>query len=396
LSPKKNYKVCHLFYEEFPRDPRVRRYVNALNESGTYCVIICSKKKKDRVFEDWNGNAVYRIPVAKLRQSFIMTFLEYLIFTFLSAILISYLGIKYRFRVIHVHTLPDSLIFAAALNKLFGAKLILDLHEVFPELFIARKPKLENSFWVKILKFNEKISIKFADELITTHDSAKEIFIKRNEELENKILVIMNGVDPAEFTETRRVQTDKFVIIYNGTINKILNLTMIVEAISGLKNKMKENDFDKIVFRLYGDGPSVDEILSLAETLGVKEKVDYRGFIPPSEMRKEALKSDVLILPPLKHIYSNLFYTIKLVEMIYLKIPVIATRLKTYKRYYREESLFYFDSGNLDQLIEKIEEVYYNKELVARKVSSAYEDYLKVSWDIMKPRYLELIGKLLS
>jgi glycosyltransferase involved in cell wall biosynthesis len=333
LNPKNNYKVCHLFYEEFPRDPRVRRYVNALNESGIYCVVICSKKKRDRMFENWNGNAVYRIPVAKLRQSFIITFLEYLIFTFLSLILISYLGIKYRFRVIHVHTLPDSLVFAAVFNKLFGAKLVLDLHEVFPELFTVRRPELENSFWVEILKFNEKISIKFADELITIHDNAKEIFIKRNKGIENKIHVIMNGVDPAEFKESQLSQTEKFVIIYNGTINKILNLTMIVEALSVLKNKMKDNDFDKIVFRLYGDGPSVDEILKLTKTLGVNDNVDYRGFIPPPEMRKEVLKSNVLILPPLKNIYSDLFYTIKLVEMIYLKIPVIATRLNKYKRY---------------------------------------------------------------
>lgn len=396
MSSKKNYKVCHLFYEEFPRDPRVRRYVNALNESGIYCAVICSRKKRDKLFEYWNGNAVYRIPVAKLRQSFVITFLEYLVFTFLSSVLISYLGIKYRFKIVHVHTLPDSLIFAPAFNKLFGARLILDLHEVFPELFIARKPKLENSFWVKILKLNERISIKFADELITIHDNAKEIFIERNKGIENKIHVIMNGVDPAEFKDSVHEPTGKFVIIYNGTINKILNLTMIVEAISGLKNKMEIKDFERIVFRLYGDGPSVGEILVLAETLGVKDNVDYRGFIPPPEMRKEVLKSNVLILPPLKNIYSDLFYTIKLVEMIYLKIPVIATRLNTYKRYYREESLFYFDSGNLDQLVEKIEEVYYNKELVAKKVNNAYEDYMKVNWEIMKSRYLEIIHKLLN
>lgn len=395
MTRKKNYEVCHLFYEEFPRDPRVRRYVNALNESGIYCVVICSKKKRDKLFENWNGNAVYRIPVAKLRQSFFITFLEYLIFTFISSFLISYLGIKYRFRVIHVHTLPDSLVFAAVFNKLFGAKLVLDLHEVFPELFTVRRPKLENSFWVKILKFNEKISIKFADVLITIHDNAKEIFIKRNKGIENKIHIIMNGVDPAEFAETRHIRTDRFVIIYNGTINKILNLTMIVKALSGLKNKMKDKDFDKIIFRLYGDGPSVGEILKLAETLGVKDKVDYRGFLTPPEMRKEVLKSNVLILPPLKNLYSDLFYTIKLVEMIYLKIPVIATRLNTYKRYYREESLFYFNSGNLDQLIERIEEVFYNRELVAEKVNNAYEDYMKVSWEIIKPHYLKIIENLL-
>lgn len=393
---RKNYKVFHLFYEEFPRDPRIRRYVNALNEESIYCIIICSKKKRDKLFENWNGNLVYRIPVAKSRRSFFLTLIEYSFFTFFSAILISYLGIRYGFKIIHVHTLPDSLIFAAVFNKLFGAKLILDLHEIFPELFIARKPGLENSFWVKILKFNEKISIKFADVLITIHDNAKEIFITRNKGIENKIHVIMNGVDPNEFNETQLSPTEKFVIIYNGTINKILNLTMIVEALAGLKNKMPAGDFDKIVFRLYGDGPSVDEILNLAEKLNVKEKVEYMGYLAPPEMRKEVLKSNVLILPPLKNIYSDLFYTIKLIETIYLKIPVIATRLNTYKRYYREESIFYFDSGNLEELMKRISEVFYNKDLVSVKVKNAFEDYQKVRWEIMKERYLEIINRLLK
>lgn len=392
---KKNFKVCHLFYEEFPRDPRVRRYVNALNEAGIYCIIICSKKKRDKIFEESNGNRVYRIPVAKLRQSFLITFIEYTLFTFISSILVSYLGIKYRFKIIHVHTLPDSLIFAAVFNKLFGAKLILDLHELFPELFTARKPNLGNSVWVKIIKFGEKIAIKFADEVITIHDNARDVFVKRNIGIENKIHVIMNGVDPNEFQETNLSPTDKFVIIYNGTINKILNLTMVIEALAVLKNKMPAGDFAKVVFKLYGDGPSVDDILALAEKLGVRDKVEYKGFIAPDEMRKEVLKSNVLVLPPLKNIYSDLFYTIKLVETIYLKITVIATRLNTYTRYYREESLFYFDSGNLGELTERISEVFYNKDLVSQKVENAFDDYQKVRWEIMKERYMEIINSLL-
>ncbi len=159
------------------------------------------------------------------------------------------------------------------------------MHEIFPELFIARKPGLKNSFWVKILKFKEKISIKFADVLITIHDNAKEIFVKRNNGIENKIHVVMNGVDPNEFNKTTLMPTGKFVIIYNGTINKILNLTMIVEALDRLKNKMDIGDFNKITFRLYGDGPSVNEILSLAEKLGVKDKVEYRVSSQGNEKR---------------------------------------------------------------------------------------------------------------
>ncbi len=393
---KKKYLVCHLLYEEFPRDPRVRRYVNALNEKDIYCVIICSKKKRDSYREEWNGNVIYRIPISKKRGSFLITLLEYMLFAWISSILLIYLSIKYRFKIIHTHTLPDFLIFAALWNKIFGAKLILDLHEIFPELYMARTGATENSFKVKLLKFAEKLSIKLADAVITIHDNARDICVKRNPKTEGRINVVMNSVDPSEFKAERILNNDEFVIIYNGTIVKLLNLTIIVEALAKLKSEMLPGDFGKIVFRLYGDGPALDEILSLAKQLGVADKVQYMGYLQPADMRKEVLKAGVLILPPIKNIYSDLFYTIKLIETIYLKIPVIATRLNTYKRYYREESLFYFDSGNTVELTERMKDVFYNKELVSAKTENALADYSKLGWNTMKERYLGVVTWLLQ
>ena len=394
MSEKKKYLVCHLLYEEFPRDPRVRRYVNALNEQNIFCIIVCSKKKNDSYFENWNGNFIYRIPISKKRCSFFITFLEYSFFTWIASYLLVYLGIKYRFKIIHVHTLPDFLIFAAFWNKLVGTKLILDLHEIFPELYMARTGSDADSFKVKLLKLSERLSIKLANKVITIHEPAMQIFISRNKNIENKISVVMNSVDPNEFNNSVRSETDNFIIIYNGTIVKLLNLGMIIEAIAKLKTEMPREDYNKIIFKLYGEGPVLNDLLKQAETSGIMDKVQYLGFLTTGEMREEVLKANVLILPPLKNIYSDLFYTIKLIETIYLGIPVIATRLNTYKTYYREESLFYFDSGNVEQLMEKIKEVFYNKELVHQKTEKALEDYNKIGWDVMRKRYIDLINNL--
>ncbi len=393
---KKRYRVCHLLYEEYPRDPRVRRYVNALNEKSIYCIIICSKKKNDPYFQELNGNLIYRIPVSKKRGSFLFTFIEYLLFSWISSFLLIYTGLKYRFKVIHTHTLPDFLIFAALWNKLFGAKLILDLHEIFPELYMARTGAGFNSFKVKLLKLAEKLSIGIADVVITIHDNAKDIFANRVKSAKNKIHVVMNSVDPKEFPLPASPSENEFVIIYNGTIVKLLNLTLVVEAIAKLQAEMPEADYSKIVFRLYGDGPALKEILLHAKESGVESKVQYMGYLQPAEMRKEVIKASVLILPPEKNIYSDLFYTIKLIETIYLKIPVIATRLNTYLKYYSEDSLFYFDSGNVDELSRQIKEVYYNKELVSKKTASARADYDKVNWEIMRERYIKIVKSLLT
>ena len=396
MKNKNKYPVCHLFYEEFPRDPRVRRYVNALNEQDIKCIVICSKKKGDAFFENRNGNLIYRIPVSKKRSSFFLTFLEYFLFAGVSSLLLLYLFIRYRYRIIHVHTLPDFLIFSALTEKLLGVKTILDLHELFPELYMVRTGKGPHSTGARLLKIIEKLSVKMANRVVTIHNNAKNIFIARNKGLENKISVIMNGVDPEEFTDTKRTETDDFIIIYNGTINRIMNLEIIPDALNILKNSMPGQDFIKIKFRLYGDGPAVGEILESAKSFGLNNCVEYCGFLQPEKMNKEILKSSVLVLPPLKNLYSDLFYTIKLVEMVYLRIPVIATRLNTYELYYGEDSLFYFDSGNTRQLSEKIREVFYNKTLIAQKTENAFNNYMKVSWDKMKLIYIKIIFDLLN
>lgn len=392
---KRRFLVCHLLYEEYPRDPRVRRYVNALNENGIYCIVICSKKKKDPYFQEIEGNMIYRIPVSKKRGSFFVTLIEYLLFSGFALFLLIYTGIRYRFKIIHTHTLPDFLIFAALWNKVFGAKLILDLHELFPELYMARTGASYNSLKVKLLTFAEKLSIGFADTVITIHDNAKDIFIKRVKAANDKIHVVMNSVDPREFPFQSAPSENEFVIIYNGTIVKLLNLTIIVDALAKLKNEMPGADYNKIVFRLYGDGPALDDILSLARSRGIENKVQYLGYLQPSEMRKEVLKASVLILPPEKNIYSDLFYTIKLIEAVYLKIPVIAARLNTYMKYYGENSLFYFDSGSIDQLTVRINEVFYNPGIVKKKTASALADYNKLNWLIMRDRYIKIVKSLL-
>jgi glycosyltransferase involved in cell wall biosynthesis len=213
----------------------------------------------------------------------------------------------------------------------------------------------------------------------------------------------MNSVDPNEFDSSYRSKGaaagqpgGEFNIVYNGTVVKLLNLTMIVEALERLKQKMPAEDFERLLFRIYGDGPVVDNILSLAAELGVGEKVKYMGYLQPGEMRKEVLNSNVLILPPLKNIYSDMFYTIKLIEAIYLGIPVIATRLNTYLRYYGEGSLFYFDSGDVDDLCMRIEEVFYNRKLVEEKTKNAFNDYEKLNWSVMRERYIDIIRPLLQ
>ncbi|HWP47307.1 MAG TPA: glycosyltransferase family 4 protein [Candidatus Limnocylindrales bacterium] len=385
-------KLCHVFFDEFPKDSRIRRYTNTLLAHEFKVFIVCIKGDSKKILEH-NGNInIYRVPLRKKRSSFMRRLWEYFLFEVFSFLIVSYLCLRHRIRLFHVHTLPDFLVFTCWIPKILGSKIILDFHELFPEFMCQHKPSTQNSFIMKILYFQEKASFGFADEVIVFHDLARGI-LENRVKIKKNITVVMNGVDPSELPLIQREKTDKFNIVYNGTINFNLNLSLIVKALEIIKRKYPEI-YSKIEFHLYGDGPDLENILNLANKLAI-HNVRYQGRLRFKEMMERLSTASVCILPPKKDIYSDLYYSLKLTEMIYLKIPVIATKLKTYLYYFPEDCVIYFDSDDADQLAEKIVFVYRYPSEVRKFTENAFNRYQAYKWEIMRARYIKLINSLI-
>ena len=202
----------------------------------------------------------------------------------------------------------------------------------------------------------------------------------------------MNSVDPAEMTNLVKEEQDTFNLIYNGTINSNLNLPIVIDALKVIKDSNPQV-YKNIYFHMYGDGPDLENVMQRAKELNV-ENVIYHGRLAYKDMYKALCKASALVLPPLSDIYSNLYYSQKLVESIYLKIPILASRLKTYSFYYPEECLFYFEPGNIQQIADSIFDVYRNPEKRIEKANNAFAKYAKVSWPVMSERYKELVKKV--
>src|SRR6185312_5770487 len=90
-------------------------------------------------------------------SSFLLTSLVYLAFRSLTR----------RYDFVHVHNMPDVLVFSALVPKILGAKVVLDLHDPMPELMQTIFQLPEDSFSVRVLKRFEKWSIGFADLVLT-------------------------------------------------------------------------------------------------------------------------------------------------------------------------------------------------------------------------------------
>src|SRR5215471_18054436 len=121
--------IVHLAYTYFPADPRVKREAVAATRTGRHVAVVVLQGPGQSREETVDRLTVVRLPGRKSRGGPFSYLLEYAAFVWRCRRL---LATEQRFaavRVVHVHTLPDFLVWAATPARRRGARVILDLHE---------------------------------------------------------------------------------------------------------------------------------------------------------------------------------------------------------------------------------------------------------------------------
>src|SRR5207248_8586916 len=181
-----------LLFSYYPADPRPRRAAEALVREGAMIDLIClPKNRKEPRREILNGVRVFRMPVRRRRSGKITYIWQYSTFILRSFLYLTFLSMFRRYDFVHVHNMPDVLIFGALVPKALGAKVILDLHDPMPELMMSIYNLDAKNRFVRWLKRLEKLSVSFADLVLTPNKAFQELFISRSCPSE-KIEVIMN------------------------------------------------------------------------------------------------------------------------------------------------------------------------------------------------------------
>src|SRR5262249_54419469 len=144
--------------------------------------------------------------------------------------------------LVHVHNMPDVLVFSALVPKLLGAKVIIDLHDPMPELMETIFGLRQESRAVWLLKMLEKLSLRYADAVITVNEACKRIFSARSCSAD-KITVIMNSPDerifryhePSEQNPGVRDNSKPFVIMYHGSLVERHGVDLAVSALQTVR-----------------------------------------------------------------------------------------------------------------------------------------------------------------
>jgi glycosyltransferase involved in cell wall biosynthesis len=386
-------KVAAVLYSYYPQDVRPRRESEALVEAGMKVDMICCKLQSQQTEETVRGVRTFRLPMRKKRAGKLTYIIEYLTFILRSSAKLSKLHLREKYDIIHVHNMPDVLVFAAILPKLMGAKILLDLHDPMPELFMTKYSVPETHPLIRFLAFLEKLSIMFADQVITPNIAFRELFIARGCP-ENKISIVMNTPVENIFSQDEETVRDpkdreKFVIMFHGTIFERHGVDTALEAVANLRKQIPG-----IEFRVFGDGDYVEEFRELIRSHNIEDVVKYHGPVSWEQISKEIKSIDVGIIPNKKTPFTEVNFPVRIFEYLSLGKAVIAPKTKGVLDYFDDDSIFFFEAGDTSSLCDTILKVYQDKERRSDVIRKGMEIYKKHKWELQRKSFVEQVAEL--
>jgi glycosyltransferase involved in cell wall biosynthesis len=387
--------VCQVVQNIYDIDPRVRRKAEGLVAAGYTVDVLALRAEGGKKNYTLNGVNVRTLSLGKKRGSLARYFYEYAAFFLWTFIRVPWQMLTRRYSVVDVNSLPDFLIFAPILARWMGAKLILDLHEITPEFYMSKYGIAENAWTIRLLTYLEKISVRFADRVLTINAPIEDLLVSRGLD-RSKSTMVMNAVDEARFAASPNSipamasrDGQMFVMMYHGTLTSIYGLDIAIEALA-----LAHQDMPGAELWILGSGTEKDALASLAKARGLTSKVRMVGQVPATEIPGWLSQCDAGILPIRRDVFLDFAFPNKLPEFIIAGKPVIVSRLKAIRHYFSEDALAYFEPNSPDDLARQMISMYRNPQLRADLLAKARVEYVPIRWDVMKQRYLGLIDEL--
>ena len=382
-----------LAYTIYESDSRVRRMSEALVDAGSYVECLSLKQSSKPFKRNIQNVKVLNLPVHKYQGDNKAAYIiSHLYFFLITLFVITWKTIRKPYDVIHVHNMPDFLVFSAIIARLRGTKVILDLHDLVPEATIAKWRISEDSSIVKILKLQEKISTGFADTVLCVSQPEMDVIVKRGI-AKRKVHVIMNLPDEKIFYPRTSERDDhSFLIVYHGTIAERLGLDIAVEAVNLVKDKIPN-----IFFNIYGDGDYVDYLNSLISDKKLQKWIRCHGErLPVDEIPILISTADIGIVPNYdwNDRAGDSMLPVKLLEYVAMGIPVICSRLKTVEYYFDDEMLKFINPGDSEDLAKCIIQLHKEPEQRKLQVTKANKFLTSFNWLAQKKYYNNLIENL--
>ncbi len=209
-------------------------------------------------------------------------------------------GLRRQDRVLVV-TNPPPLPFAAWLAcRLRGAKCVLLIHDIYPDVLVPTKFTRQNSTLYRVIDWFFKRLLLGVDRIITIGRDMQQRVLAKSDRLQSKTTVITNWCDQESIwpisptANPLRAEldlTDKFVILYSGNMGRTHGL----ETIAAAAKILEDAGHEKIHWLVCGGGGGKKPFAARCQQLNLKS-VTVRDFFPREQLVYSLNCGDVAII----------------------------------------------------------------------------------------------------
>jgi len=383
-------RICHLAYTFYESDSRVIRYAECLAERGDEVEVV-ALRRWGQSSKGWrNGVRISRIQRRSVNEKRALGYLiKILYFLIQASYRISVRHLRKPYKIVHVHNVPDFLVLAAWLPKLTGAKVILDIHDILPELFINKFNRSKDSWIFKMMVRVEKLCCRFAHHIIIANDLWRERLISRGV-APKKCTTLLNYPDKRIFKPVPisiKGKNNKFIVLYPGTLSYHQGLDLAVCAFAQVYDQISNAEF-----HIYGEGTQKNELKRLIERFDLGRAVLLKPLLQIDEIATVIAKADLGIVPKRGKGFGGEAFSTKILEFMFCGVPLLVARTTIDDYYFNEQVVEFFEPGNLESLASTLVRLIQDRDRRNRLAEAGYEFSINFSWEANKFRYLEVIG----
>jgi glycosyltransferase involved in cell wall biosynthesis len=384
-------KACMIVYSFYPDDPRVRREAEALMDAGWKVDIICLRGDEESAVQSYQHAQVYRLSCVKRRGASLSTYLaQYSKFFLLATARLVRLHMRRRYDLVQVHNMPDFLVFTALVPKMLGTHVILDIHDLVPELYAAKFVDREDHPFVRLMRWTERRSTRFAHHVITVGETFRRRLEGRSVPSE-RLTVVMNSADTRLFhpMKPRVPSNGDFRLVYHGGVFERYGLDVAVRAVARLKGQIPG-----LQFEIYGGGDALESVTQLVADLGVQDIVHLSGAIPLEKVPDRIAGADMGVIPYRSNLFTELLYPTKAFEYIAMGIPFVMSRTSAMRELFGDIPDLFVAPDDVEGLAAHILALYHSPARRQRLLLAESEAYKPFAWDEQRRKYVTLVDRI--
>jgi glycosyltransferase involved in cell wall biosynthesis len=391
-QPRRSLRVCMVAHSFYEQDGRIMRYAESLAERGDHVEAVALRLRpqlpRRETIENVQLTRVHR-RLSGDRAGRLMQLLSVALFTATAGVVLGWRHLRRRYDLVHVHNIPDFLVFSAWLPRLLGARVILDIHDLVPELYGDKFKEPGEHRVIRALRWLERLSCRHADHVIISNDLWRDLLIQRSVS-PDKCSVFINHVDPRVFRRRPRGRADeRFILLFPGSFQWHQGLDIAIRAIQHVHPQIP-----RVELHIYGNGPAKRALEQLAKDLHLEERVRIYPPVALRDMPQLLADADLGIVPKRADSFGDQAYSTKIMEFMSQGVPVVISRTRIDSFYFGENEVTFFESGNEHDLAEKILALWQDPARRHRQAANGLEYADRNSWNRKRGHYLGLVDRL--